>query len=215
MAAVASNRRRWRAVAIWGLALGIFCWVLPPFHVRTLDAPAASVARDSGPSQSPAHSARELWKQMLGTQERAVPLSTLLAAFERDPGAAEQEYGRRIGHGGPAFFFVTGSGRVLESTRKGVVLEIAEHSTRVLLVTGPVFGNSLRDSTSLVQIGDFDSFQFNALSAELNLLSEREVQPRIAALNRPGEVLNFTGGARFARRGGALEVVAIDVSPLK
>ncbi len=213
MAAVASSRRGWRAVAIWGLALGIFCWLLPPFHVRSLDSQSAPQVMDAETSLGSAQSARELWKKMLGMQERAVPVTTLLAAFERDPRAAEHEYGRRIGQGGPAFYFVTGSGRVLESTRKGVMLEITEQRTRVLLVTGPVFGNSLRDATSLVQIGDFDSFQFNALSAELNLLSEKEVQPRIAELAQPGASIKFTGGARFARRGGALEVVAIDVGP--
>ena len=212
MAAVASSRSGWRTGAVWVLALGIFCWLLPPFHVRPLDAPGAPTA-ESEASVDAAQSAKQLWNQMLAMQERAVPLPALLEVFERDPQAAEREYGRRIGYGGPAFYFVRGTGRVVESTRKGIVLAIAGHPTRVLLVTGPVFGNSLRDATSLVRIGDFDSFQFNALSAELNLLSEREVQPPLAELNRQGESIRFVGGARFARRGGALEVVAIDVGP--
>ena len=211
MAAVVSDRRGWRTVELWVLAVGIFCWVLPPFHIRPLDLRTTSGAIDGEAPVDTAQSARKLWDQMLASQESAVPIATLLNAFERDPAIAEREHGRRIGHGGPAFYFVSGSGRVLETTRKGVVLEIPGHATRVLLATGPVFGNTLRDATSLVQIGDFDSFQFNALSAELNLLSERQVQPRIAELSRPGASIQFVGGARFARRGGALEVVPIAV----
>ena len=211
MAAVpSSSRNSWRTGAAWVLALVIFCWLLPPFHVRSLDSPSASAARTEAPPDA-AQSAKQLWNQMLAMQEHAIPVLTLLEAFDRDPQAADREYGRRVGYGGPAFYFVRGSGRVIESTRKGIVLEITGHPTRVLLVTGPVFGNSLRDATALVRIGDFDSFQFNALSAELNLLSEREVQPRLAELNQPGTAIRFVGGARFARRGGTLEVVAIDV----
>lgn len=210
MVAVVSSRRSWRTGAIWVLALGVFCWLLPPFHVRPLDS-GAPLGADAKSPVNTAQSARKLWDGMLAMQERATPVATLLDAFERDPQSAEREHGRRIGHGGPAFYFVRGSGRVLETTRKGVVLEIDGHATRVLLVTGPVFGNSLRDATSLVQIGEFDSFQFNALSAELNLLSERQVQPRLAELSRVGASIRFLGGARFARRGGALEIVPIDV----
>lgn len=211
MAAVVSSRRSWRTGAFWVLALGVFCWALPPFHIRPLDSRAASSATEADTPVDTAQSASKLWDQMLTMKKRAVPVATLLDAFERNPESAEREHGRRIGHGGPAFYFVRGSGRVLETTRKGVLLEIAGHPTRVLLVTGPVFGNSLRDATSLLRIGDFDSFQFNALSAELNLLSERRVQPRIAELDRLGASIRFVGGARFARRGDALEVVPIEV----
>lgn len=210
MAAALSKSRGWRIAAIWVLAIVVFCWLLPPFHIRPLDA-RSSGASAEGAALDAAQSARKLWDQLVSTQDRAVDVTTLLTALKSDPRAAEQSHGRRIGHGGPAFYFVRGTGRVVESTRKGVVLEIAGHATRVVLITGPVFGNSLRDATPLVEIGDFDSFQFNALSTELNLLSERQVQPRLADLNQPGASIRFVGGARIARRGGALEVVPIDV----
>jgi predicted lipoprotein len=212
MVALVSSRHAWRTGLGWLLVLGILCSIFPPFHVRSLNTPVAeSDALEAAPAAEA--SARRLWRQMLAARASAIELDALLEALERDPAAAERQYGRRIGYGGPAFYFVYGEGRVIEPTRKGVMLEIASHPTKVMLVTGPVFGNALRDATALADMRDFSSFEFNALSTELNLLSERRVQPRIAELSEPGTLLRFVGGATYVRRDGAatLQVVAIDV----
>lgn len=205
-----ASRRTWKAGLAWLAAVAIVCWLFPPFHVRPLDASADATA-DAKPSAQ--ESAQQVWVQMLAAREEATDVAALLDVLERDPTEADREHGRRVGYGGPAFYFVRGEGRVVESTPKGVTLEIAAHPTKVMLLTGPVFGNALRDATDFADIGEFDSFRFNELSTGLNLLSERRVQPRIAELGQPGSVLRFVGGGRYVTRGAApaLDVVAIDV----
>lgn len=208
----ASSMRSWHIAFAWLLVAAVALAAFPPFHVRSLHTPGDTDPPAKSASDAEA-SARRVWQEMRAARESAVDAGTLLQALEQDPAAAERQYGRRIGYGGPAFYFVRGAGRVIEVTRKGVILEIAKHSTKVRLVSGPTFGNALRDATAFADMAEFDSFQFNALSTELNLISERRAQPRLAELARAGASLRFVGGARYIHRGSTamLEVVLVDV----
>jgi Predicted periplasmic lipoprotein (DUF2291) len=211
-AARLNSMRTARAAVIALLIAGVVLTVCPPFHVRSLGTVGET---SNGIEARPVaeHRARELWQEMRGGRESAVEANTLLEALKRDPVIAERKYGRRIGYGGPAFYFVRGEGRVVETTRNGVLLEIAGQTTKVKLLTGPIFGNALRDATAFADIGEFDSFEFNALSTELNLISERRVQPRLAELSRPAESLRFVGGAKYVpdASSAVLEIVLVDV----
>jgi hypothetical protein len=99
-----------------------------------------------------------------------------------------------------------GSGRVTAVERSRVLLEV--EGTLVALVTGPVFGNAVRDGSGLVEVNDVPGLaEFNEVSAVINRLVEERVQPGIRAGARPGVVLRFAGCAEvpetLAGRAGA------------
>jgi predicted lipoprotein len=83
-----------------------------------------------------------------------------------------------------------------------------------LLLTGLIFGNSVRDATGLLDVSKFpNSQQFNAISSELNALVESRVIPGVRSNAAPGHVLRFVGCAEIADE--VSDVVPLKVVPLK
>jgi predicted lipoprotein len=218
MASATSNKHpalRRLAVPLSWLAAIVTAWVIfPPFHVRRL-------ASDSGAANAPAATAaafdarsyaETFWNhKLLAAASQATDLNTVLTALARNSTAAEQ-YGRRTGLGGKPFYFVRGAGRVSSIDRKGVWLSVDDPAhARVLLISGPIFGNALRDATGLLDIKNFTSFDFNALSTELNRLAETKAQP---GLQRAvvGERVRFTGCAESEGNGDKLLLKVVPIS---
>jgi predicted lipoprotein len=66
----------------------------------------------------------------------------------------------------------------------------------VALRIGPVFGNTVRDGCGLLDVNAFPGLEeFNALSAELNALVERNVLPALKAGANVGATVRFAGCA--------------------
>ena len=59
--------------------------------------------------------------------------------------------------------------------------DLPEAESEIIAVrTGPVFGNTVREGTGLLDVNNFPGLQeFNALSAELNALIEKSVLPAL------------------------------------
>jgi len=123
--------------------------------------------------------AERFWNEkLLSAAVPAVEAAPLVAALVQDPALAAQKYGRRAGVGGKTFFLVSGTGRVASVDHTGAWIDVGgAQIPRVLLLTGPVFGNALRDVTGLLNLSDYRSVDFNSLSTALNQLCETRAQP--------------------------------------
>jgi hypothetical protein len=208
-----SDRRFVRPLA-WLALLIVVGMVLPPFHVRRLAQHPAPAAGHASPEVAldVQSFARKLWNdQLVPANRQAIEVATLASALTHDVEAATLHYGRRAGLGGNALFLVRGSGRVTSVDRRGVHVSIGKGiEFPVLMVTGPIFGNLLRDGSGLLNARDFSSFDFNALSAELNAIAETDVQP---ALKRAvaGTMLGFFGSAEVTGDPGQLQMTVVPI----
>jgi hypothetical protein len=185
------------------LALVVLLVIFPPFHIRPLGAEAgAPLAATRDPRQL----ADQFWRDTLNNPATpATDIGKLLELLKVNAAAAG-----RLGHtadmGGRPYYFLSGRGRVVSSDPRGLWLDVGVETgadMKVLLLTGPVFGNALRDATGLLPMGDLSFAQFNTLSAEIDRLAESRGE---AALHGPvavGSTLTFVAAGEIDDSGGA------------
>jgi hypothetical protein len=132
-----------------------------------------------------------------------------VAALVQDPALAKEKYGRRAGVGGKTFFLVSGTGRVASIDHTGAWIDVGAADTpRVLLLTGPVFGNALRDVTGLLNLSDYSSVDFNSLSTQLNHLCETRAQPALRRA-RAGASISFLAAGEIDDASQAVPVLRL------
>jgi predicted lipoprotein len=197
---------RWLiAVAI---ATGI-CWVFPPFHIVPLK---IATAEKAAATFDPATFADTFWtKKLLPTLPKAINAQTLLTAIQADPAAAKTNFSRSVGIGGTYYYFLSGTGQVTAVSDDEVSLAITPGSTNteVSLQTSLIFGNALRDGTSLLNVNDYPNSQdFNAISEALNHLVETRVLPKLREQAKIGAKISFSGCTE-------IDDESTDLKPLK
>jgi predicted lipoprotein len=173
------------------LVLGIF----PPFHIVSLSGPGASAA---GPGPfDPRAVAEKLWaERMPAAIATAADARLVLAALARDPKAALAKYGRAVGLGGTTYFLIAGEAQVASADRNSIKLTVGEGALPCVIETGPVFGNTVRDGTGLLDVNAFSNSQdFNALASALNTLVEQRVLPALRGHVAAGSRVRFAGCA--------------------
>jgi predicted lipoprotein len=211
---VASGKWLLVPAAIVILAVGYF---FPPFHVVRIEA-AGGGATATVAGFDPGVSAAQFLSQKLpATTSRATAAATLLPALQSDPAAAAKRFAHQVGIGGTAYYFVRGSGRVATVDTNQVIMEIeGASSATIALRLGPLFGNTVRDATGLLNVNDFPGLaEFNALAAELNRRVETDIFPRVRELAKVGQRLAFVGCAEAPETvgpGPVLSLVPVAVS---
>ncbi len=198
MGAVSRPERRLALkLAAWALVVAIALLVFPPFHIRRVPSGGGAASIDRGGADVP-QLAQKFWNTKLTTP--AVPpidARTLIETLNRNADTAAAKYGRRTGIGGPAFYFLAGVGRVAAIDHSGVWLDLGVPGpTRLVLPTGPIFGNALRDATGLLDLADFSSLEFNELGTELNRLAEARAQPALRGDVKVGSTVAFLAAAQ-------------------
>jgi predicted lipoprotein len=201
--------RRRKPVAIWaslGIAVLVFA-VFPPvrFHRYRPGGPAAAGGSAGTGTIRPEAAAARFWDERLRpAAQSAADAGAVVAALRADPAAARKQYGRTPALGGPTYFFVAGNGRVVSKGKGEVGLgldggAVADAKADVVIETGPLFGNAVRDGTGLLNAGDYpNSGDFNALSAELNKLVKARVLPAVRDRAEVGSRVRFAGVAEVA-----------------
>ena len=142
-------------------------WRYPLFHVVPLkQAQAVSRAAEFDAKSF----AAEFWTERLAAHfDEAADASAALATLKQDLAAAREKYGHQVGVSRTTYYFLRGSGAAVGIDKKGVRVKLAADGegggVEVLLSTGPVFGNAVRDATGLLPPGEFANSQhFNALA---------------------------------------------------
>jgi predicted lipoprotein len=196
------------AVVALGLLIGLFRLV-PLFHVVPLQ---QTQTQQAEAEFNPTNFARSFWNdKLLKSFDRAADARQLLAALTADPQKARALFGRTLGVSSSTLYFLRGTGRVLSVTKNDVTLALNSEgkTAEILLPTGLLFGNSVRDGTGLLEASQFPNSQnFNDLSTELNHIVETTLLPQLRELAKPGVTISFVGCAEVADEDD-------DVKPLK
>jgi predicted lipoprotein len=200
-----------RAVVILGalLAVGVLSWFFPLFHVVSRDALRAEKEEATFHA---ADFAKEFWTTKLTPAlPEAADVGAVLAAYRESPDQARTQFGRSVGIGRSTLYFVRGNGKVASIDNKQIVVQLTDDASgpHVALLTGLLFGNTVRDATGLLNGDDFpNSQQFNEISTELNRTIEATVFPPLKESAKVGAAIEFVGCAEVTN-------VPRDFTPLK
>jgi len=182
------------------LTLAVLLYFFPLFHVVSLQteaAAAATAAASASAAFDPVTAAAKFWQTDLpAAATRAVELRALAPAIRANAESAKTQFSKSAGLG-TAYFFVRGSGKVLSRDRNYLRLAPAGADSEIVaLRIGPIFGNTVRDGSGLLDVNSFPGLQeFNALAAELNALVEKSVGPLLRERAVVGTTVHFAGCA--------------------
>lgn len=173
-----------KPVVATAVIAAVFLTFFPLFRVVSIEpAGAASPAVPGGaPAPTvfdPATSAASFWRSDLpAAHARAAELATVTTAIRAGAEAAKSQFAKSVGLGS-AYYFVRGNAKVVAREKNVLRLAPAGAESEIIVIRlGPVFGNTVRDGTGLLDVNNFPGLQeFNALSAELNALVEKSVLP--------------------------------------
>jgi predicted lipoprotein len=193
-------------------AVGVL-WLFPLFHiVRTDELQAARQLTAFDASTF----AQSFWTERLTPSlAEAADAAELLAAFRQNAQLAREKFGRKVGVGRKRLFMLRGSGTISGVDATGVRVSIHNEGAEpdVLLRTGLLFGNTIRDASGLLDASDFANSQhFNDISTELNRIVEASVITKLKEQAAPGRKIQFLGCAELAD--GAGDVLPLKVIPL-
>jgi predicted lipoprotein len=206
-----------RRLILWIAAaagVALLAWAFPLFHVVPLH--RAREQREQARFNA-AEFARKFWDEsLMRALPQAYDAKAVLDAIDDDFHAAREKYGRTLGISNSYYVFIRGRGRVVDVGRKGVGLAIRDGTAAdVVLPVGMVFGNTVRDGTSLLVMDEFPNSQdFNDVATELNRLVETRVLPRLRERAGIGREVRFVGCAEVpvdATRRKPLKVVTVSV----
>jgi predicted lipoprotein len=184
------------------------CWLFPLFHVvplkRVLEEKSANIF-------DAAQFSDIFWSEkLLPSINKAVPAEKLLPAIRADPAAAKTNYSRSLGMGDSYIYFLRGEGKVVSISGDEIFLAVSESATNaeIVLETGLIFGNTLRDGTGLLSASDYpDSQDFNDIAAALNKIAVTRVLPKLREA-KVGAKISFAGCAE-------VDDESTDLKPLK
>jgi len=188
----------------------VLLYFLPLFHVVPL-----GQADQQGNAKSdefePVSFVEKFWtEQLIPGSEQAVDTAKLIAQISQDHEAARDQHSRSLGLSDTYIYFLSGTGRVVSVEKNAISLSIDDATQiQVVLETGLLFGNAVRDGTGLLDVNDFANSQdFNAISTEINRRIESDVLPRLKEAATVGSTVRFVGCAHIADE-------ETDLSPLR
>jgi predicted lipoprotein len=184
----------------------VLCAVFPPIRIRRYRPGQTAVTSSGGtPALRPADAAQRLWdERLMPAAAKAADAKAVVAALRADSDAARKRYARTVDLGGPGYFFIAGTGRVVSKGKHDVALRLdgagpPNAKPDIVIDTGPLFGNAVRDGTGWVSPSDYpNSEDYNALSAELNNLVKTRVFPTLRDRAQVGARVRFAGVAELA-----------------
>jgi predicted lipoprotein len=200
---------------------GVIFWKFPLFYVVRSEDRAVGANRAAFDAAAFAES---FWNEKLLPSLRdgadVADAAKLMEMLRENPQAARQEFGRKVGISRVRLFVLRGSGVVASVDEKGIGVAFKpqpqDSPIDIVLHTGPVFGNVVRDASGLLDPGQFSNSQhLNDISTQLNRMIEARVIPKMKELAIPGQNMHFVGCAELPddqRDVRPLKVIPLDVS---
>jgi predicted lipoprotein len=195
------------AGAVGFAALGLHFF--PLFHVVPLQTARQQAADAAFNAEAFVES---FWnEQLLQARAQAIEADQLVAALRENPAAASK-LGRQLGMSRATSYFVSGTGRIVCVSPEAVSIALhggSDDDAVVVIETGPVFGNAIRDGSGLLDVSAFpNSRDFNAISTAINRRVEDDVLPALRSKAAVGSTVRFLGCAE-------VDDPASGVSPLR
>jgi predicted lipoprotein len=198
------------------LLAGVLLWFFPLFHVVRLEPTSVAPQRNLF---NAAEYASVFWNEQLPPAlDKAHDAASVLKALREDPVIVREKFGRQVGVSRTRLVLLRGSGKVVSHDKKGVgvALEPDQAEPDIILRTGLLFGNVVRDASGLVDASSFANSQhFNDISTELNRIVEARVLPRLkaplASVNRQIEFVGCVEILDDSRIELPLTIVPLDV----
>ena len=207
-----SSKQRWVIRGTIAAACVGALWFWPLFHIVPLEqAKQESLAADAEYFDPAVLVEKFCFEQLILSETRAVDAQKLIAAIQEDHAKARKTHGRSVGLSSAYYYFISGTGRVARVERNAVALVIRQDAddAEVLLETGPVFGNAVRDGTGLLDVNDYANSQdFNRISSEINRRIEAQVLPTLREDAEVGVTVRFVGCVQVTDE-------TTDLSPLR
>lgn len=204
------------AITLFGAVIaGVALWFFPLFHVVRNESGETTIDQSEA---NAAESANVFWNaKLIPALKQAPEAAAVLVALRENDRAARARLGRKVGVGRTSVFVVRGNGKIVAVEKKGVGVAIADESQApdVILQTGLVFGNVVRDSTGLLDTSAYsDSRLLNEISSELNKITETRVVQALKDTARVGRHIEFAGCVEVpddASEVGPLAIIPLDV----
>ena len=147
--------------------------------------------------------------------EKAIDITTVAAAIDKDPDAAGKQYGHRSGEGSPYAFMVKGTGTVTkvdtEAPTGPMTVELPNKKT-ITIATGPVIaGTAIRDAVGFISFGEFtNQIEYADVANQINSRVKTEVIAKADPKSLTGKKITFYG-AFSALAGGAIFLVPTEL----
>ena len=176
--------------------------VFPPIRLAPQKAPGSSVT--SGTFSAHEFAAKFWAAKLVPGLGSAIDARSLYLALDSNPSDTAKRLAHAVGIGGTAYYFTAGEGVVTAVDGDSVTIALADgEKNTVVLDTGLVFGNAVRDGTGLLDVNTFaNSEAFNAVASELNTIVETTVLPSVRQLGTVGAKISFTGIAEITGTDG-------------
>lgn len=201
-------------ILIVGLAVGAgLTWFFPLFHIVPLE----QVAAAKSVNFNAATFVREFWdKQLVPSFEQASDALEVITMVKADADTARKTFSKSVGIGRVYFYFLRGEGTIVAVEKSGVAVSLIapDDEADVVLKTGLLFGNAIRDATGQLQASDYANSQdFNDISKQLNQIVQAEVQPTLQKEARPGRKVRFVACAEV--RASSKKLLPLTMVPLE
>jgi predicted lipoprotein len=200
------------SVGLVALMAGVL-WFFPLFHIVPLD-------KSQGEAQQltfdAATYAQTFLQEKLPKLTTATDATELITALRKNPAEVPQQLGRTVGVSRASTYFLQGRGRIVSVEASGVGVSLQDDGPEpdIVLQTGPLFGNTVRDSTGQIAASEFPNSQhFNDVSTALNRLIESGVMSELKRRAQPGGHLRFVGCAELT--GQSTKVIPLKVIPIE
>jgi predicted lipoprotein len=186
------------AILCYVVLAGGLIWFFPLFHVVRND--IADNTREASAFNA-AEVAKAFWSgQLIPSLKKAPDAATVLSALQDDPQSARARFSRKVGVSRTSLLVLRGSGTIVTMDKKGVGIAFQPSAKEpdVVLQTGLLFGNVVRDATDLLDASKFaDSRQFSEMSTELNRIVEARVIAVLKEKSALGRHVDFAGCAEI------------------
>jgi len=205
--------KRILAILCYAILIGGLLRFFPLFHIVRNEASESAKQQTDFDAVDFVHT---FWTtKLLPALNQAPDAAAFFTARATNPQTAREQFGRKIGVSRVSLYLLRGSGTIVRVDKSGVgvALQKDEKEPAILLRTGFLFGNTIRDAAGLLDTRDFpDSRQFNEISAELNRIAEAQVLPTLKDKAVVGRHIEFAGCAEISD--DATDIRPLPVIPL-